>query len=100
MYCLIIIGVFVIKVADNKYSFKHYVKNKLTFKGTPHRIPMIDVRDYHDALRMWDNLKFAKYLDAHQNSYYDKLIRKDNYSFLDKLTSYIDKSSFIEKFCE
>ena len=27
-------------------------------------------------------------------------IRKDNYSFLDKLSSYVDKSAFIEKFCE
>ena len=70
------------------------------FRGTPYRIPNIVVRNYQDALEIWEQLRFAKYLDAHCNSYYDKSIRTDNYSFLDKLTSYSDKSSFIEKFCK
>lgn len=75
--------------------------NKSTnFSGTPYRLPPMSVSNYQDALNVWNRLKSAKYLDAHCNSYYDKSIRADNYSFLDKLTSYNDKSGFVEKFCE
>lgn len=70
------------------------------FKGTPQRIQGFSVKNYQDALKFWENLRFAKYLDAHQNNYYDKMIRAENYSFLDKLTSYKDKSGFVEKYCE
>lgn len=89
------------KVLANSCCFNK--QNKLdgpVFKGTPLRLPAKDIRNYHDALEVWNKLKSAKYLDAHGNSYYDKLIRKENYSFLDKLTSYADKSAFIEKFCD
>ena len=72
---------------------------KKSFKGTPQRIYGDVIHDYHDAIRFWENLRFAKYLDAHDNSYYDKSIRADNYSFLDKLTSYFDKAGFVENFC-
>ena len=75
--------------------------NKSTnFSGTPYRLPPMSVSNYQDALNIWNRLKSAKYLDAHCNSYYDKLIRADNYSFLDRLTSYNDKSGFVEKYCE
>lgn len=70
------------------------------FKGTPQRIYGISVNNYQDALACWERLRYAKYLDAHCNSDYDKFIRAENYSFLDKLTSYVDKAAFIEKFCE
>ena len=70
------------------------------FNGTPQRITGISVKNYQDALKFWENLRYAKFLDAHCNSYYDKSIRADNYSFLDKLTSYSDKSGFVEKFCD
>ncbi len=36
--------------------------NKPVFKGTPLRLPTVNVRNYHDALEVWNKLKFAKYL--------------------------------------
>ncbi len=69
-----------------------------SFKGIPERISSINVHDWHDAIKYWEMLKQAKYLDAHSYGY--KHIRENNYSFLDKLSSYTDKSAFISKFCE
>ena len=57
-----------------------------SYQGTPQRMYGCTVRNYQDALKWWENLRFSKYLDAHCNDYYDKAIRADNYSFLDKLT--------------
>ncbi len=77
-------------------------RRDLHFKGKPLLAPEISIRDYHDALKAWENLRFAKYLDVHDdkiNPAY-KEIRKKNYSFLDKLFSYSDKASFIEKYCD
>ncbi len=74
-------------------------QNCINFRGTPQRIYGMNVKNYQDALNIWEKLRYAKYLDAHQNSWYDKSIRADNYSFLDKLNSYSDKTGFIEKFC-
>ena len=71
-----------------------------SYQGTPQRIYGCTVHNYQDALKWWENLRFAKYLDAHCNDYYDKAIRADNYSFLDKLTTNFDKQAFIQKFCE
>ncbi len=79
---------------------KGIIKQNISFEGSPHKIYNIDVKNYQDALQWWEKLRYAKYLDAHQNSYYDKAIRTENYSFLDKLHTSSDKSSFIEKFCE
>lgn len=87
------------KVSRNFSKFSNHSKST-SFYGTPHRLPPMDVHNYRDALKVWDKLKSAKYLDAHCNDYYDKSIRANNYSFLDKLTSYNDKTGFIEKFCE
>ena len=74
----------------------------LQFKAKPHLAPEISIRNYHDALKSWEFLKSAKFLDVHDDAinYANKEIRKRNYSFLDKLTSYSDKYYFIEKFCE
>lgn len=71
-----------------------------SYQGTPQRMYGCTVRNYQDALKWWENLRFSKYLDAHCNDYYDKAIRADNYSFLDKLTTNFDKQAFIQKFCE
>ena len=88
------------KILTGFSAYSQINKPKNTgFRGTPHRLPNTVVRNYQDALEIWEQLRFAKYLDAHCNSYYDKSIRADNYSFLDKLTSYSDKANFIEKFC-
>lgn len=87
-------------LANTCYYNKQSNIDRSTFKGMPLRLPAIEIRNYHDALEVWNKLKSAKYLDAHCNSYYDKLIRKENYSFLDKLTSNADKSAFVEKFCD
>ena len=77
------------------------IKQK-TFKGIPQRIEYIPVHDWHDAVKCWEFLKSAKYLDVHSDGSYQayKYIREDNYSFLNKLSSYKDKSAFIEKFCD
>lgn len=82
------------------YSISKCRYSNSTFKGHPLHLPYTNVRNYHDALEVWNKLKFAKYLDAHENTYSDKLIRQDNYSFLEKLTSNYDKASFVEKFCD
>lgn len=76
-------------------------KNR-SFRGTPERLYYGAVRDYQDALSVWERLKNAKYLDVHSDktSPYNKIIREQNYSFLDKLVSVFDKSQFISKFCE
>lgn len=76
--------------------------NQISFCGTPERLYQGVVRDYHDALSVWERLKNAKYLDVHSDttSPYNKVIRQQNYSFLDKLTSTFDKSQFIRAFCE
>ncbi len=83
---------------QNSFLAGRYCAN-INFDGTPQRLYGGWIKNYQDALEVWENLRYAKYLDAHQNSYYDKSIRADNYSFLDKLTSYSDKAGFIEKFC-
>lgn len=76
--------------------------NKINFCGTPERLYQGVVRDYHDALSVWERLKSAKYLDVHSDttSPYNKIIRQENYSFLDKLNTVFDKSQFIRRFCE
>lgn len=73
-----------------------------SFKGTPVRAPKIAIKDYTDALKAWEFLKSAKYLDVHSDktSSYNKIIRQENYSFLDKLTSSFDKMMFIANFCD
>ena len=93
------IKVCVMRIQNGRYGISTG-NTKFCFKGTPQRISGVCIKNYQDALNIWEKLRYAKYLDAHQNSYYDKSIRADNYSFLDKLTSYSDKSSFVEKFCE
>ncbi len=70
------------------------------FKASPSRIGYMNVKGYQDALKYWEMLKSAKYLDAHTDNYTNRMIRQENYSFLDKLTGYTDKSEFIRKFCE
>ena len=87
------------KILNNNIFSSNY-NRKPSFKGTPYRLPSVEIRNYQDALGVWENLRFAKFLDAHQNTASDKMIRQANYSFLDKLTSYIDKASFVEKYCE
>lgn len=74
--------------------------SNLRFNGTPQRVPKMTVKNYQDALKCWEYLQHAKYLDAHKNSFYDKMIRAENYSFLDKITSNYDKMQFVNKFCE
>lgn len=76
--------------------------NKKSFKGNPERLYHGRIKDYHDALFVWERLKSAKYLDVHSDklSPFNKIIREQNYSFLDKLTSVFDKSQFIRAFCE
>ncbi len=77
-------------------------KNKTNFKGVPSHIGYIDVRDWHDAVKYWNMLRRAKYLDVHSDgscNFY-KYIRDENYSFLDKLNTHTDKSEFISRFCE
>lgn len=73
-----------------------------SFKGTPLSAPSITIKNYSDAIKAWEYLKSAKYLDVHSDktSFYNRFIRETNYSFLDKLTSSFDKTMFIEKFCE
>ena len=72
---------------------------KQSFKGTPHELPQIEIRDWHDAIKAWECLRFARYSDVHSDKFdsYNKSIRKDNYSFLDKLESHYDKAKFIEE---
>ncbi len=74
----------------------------VNFKGTPQRLQSGVVKDYQDALCFWERLRSAKYLDVHSDktSPYNKVIRQNNYSFLDKLTTIFDKSRFIQQFCE
>ncbi|MBQ7125747.1 hypothetical protein IJO12_01525 [bacterium] len=79
------------------------INNKATsFKGTPLRAPQIPIKDYSDAIRSWEYLRHAKYLDVHDDKFHpsNKYIREANYSFLDKLNDNIDKYMFIGKFCE
>ncbi len=77
-------------------------QKKYTFCGTPQRLNYGAIRNYQDALSAWENLRYAKYLDVHDDKIipFNKRIRQDNYSFLDKLTSYFDKSEFINKYCD
>ena len=73
-----------------------------SFNGKPLKAPSVTIRSYADAIKAWDYLKSAKYLDVHSDktSFYNSYIRKENYSFLDKLTTSFDKTMFVEKFCE
>ena len=88
------------RIFSINYPTEYCGGKNLGFKGSPQRIPSMTIKNYQDALKFWENLRYAKYLDAHNNTYYDKTIRADNYSFLDKLTSYTDKAGFVEKYCE
>lgn len=78
-------------------------KNKsANFKGVPHSTGYALVHDWHDAVKYWEMLRRAKYLDVHSDGNYHayRSLREENYSFLDKLSSYLDKSEFIERYCE
>ncbi|MBR1776504.1 hypothetical protein IJ750_05480 [bacterium] len=71
------------------------------FKGRPEKIGYASIRGWEDAIKHWEMLKNAKFLDVHSDKEfpYYKSIREDNYSFLEKLKSYTDKSEFIQRFC-
>lgn len=79
-----------------------YQPKNRSFKGNPERLYYGLIKDYQDALFVWERLKSAKYLDVHSDklSPFNKKIRAMNYSFLDQLTSVFDKSQFIQAFCE
>ena len=73
-----------------------------TFNGIPERIGYMKVRNWHDAVRWWEELRHTKYLDVHNNEKcpQSKAIREYNYSFLNKLTSHRDMSEFIRVYCD
>ncbi len=77
-------------------------KNNPAFRGIPLRIEYSNIKNWHDAIKYWELLKNAKYLDVHSDGDYHwyRGIREHNYSFLDKLKSYTDKSEFISRYCD
>ena len=77
------------------------VHNQKIFGGIPLRIEHPKIRNAQDALKQWELLKSAHYLDAHSDlsQPYNKQIRLHNYSFLDMLKNYADKSEFVSKYC-
>ena len=85
----------------NKNTIPKKNKNK-NFKGIPYSTGCSGVHDWHDAVRYWEMLRHAKYLDVHSDgiSRTYRYLREENYSFLERLTSYIDKSEFISRYCE
>ena len=42
-------------------------QEKYTFRGTPQRLNYGAIRNYQDALSAWENLRYAKYLDVHDD---------------------------------
>ena len=77
-----------------------YCSKQISFKGTPERLPSRIINNTQDALKQWELLRFAKYSDATTDKTQpsNKKIRLENYSFLEKLTSWHDKKSFITAF--
>ena len=77
-------------------------KKQKTFKGTPQRIGYMPIRDWRDAVEKWNLLRYAKYSDVHDDKIHpsNRLIRNENYDFLDRLMTYTDKKEFIRAFCE
>lgn len=88
----------------NRFAFncKTQPTNITNFEGKPLMAYNPEVKGYADALKCWEKLRFAKYLDVHDDKFcpHYKEIRAKNYSFLDELKTYWDKSEFIRNFCE
>ncbi len=73
-------------------------KSNLSFKGCPEKLQQINVTSYIDAISLYTLLKHGNYLDSHDDIYNpeNKLIRKRNLSFLNKIKTDEDKQKFIE----
>lgn len=80
--------------------------NHLSFKGMAMRLPNRVIRDANDAIIQWELLRHPKFTNVFQEEeivnentiIQNKLIREENYSFLDKLFRKEDKEQFIEHF--
>lgn len=73
--------------------------NKFTFTGITRRLPYKIIWSTDDLISQWKNLKYAPYYEALDDKkfYQNKLIRKENFSFLDNVTEKI-KREFVEYF--
>ena len=73
--------------------------NKFTFTGITRRLPYKIIWSTDDLISQWKNLKYAPYYEALDDKkfYQNKLIRKENFSFLDNVTEKI-KQEFVEYF--
>ena len=72
-----------------------------TFKKNPKKLDYGTIKNAQHAIKAWESLRWADYLDVHSDSLfsYNKKILFENYSFLDKLVSSVDKNDFITAFC-
>ena len=76
--------------------------NKFTFTGITRRLPYKIIWSTDDLISQWKNLKYAPYYEALDDKkfYQNKLIRKENFSFLDNVTEKIkqeDKREVMEE---
>ena len=89
----------VMKISINEK--RHLSSKNQTFKNNPKKLDYGTIKNAQHAIKAWESLRWADYLDVHSDSLfsYNKKIRLENYSFLDKLVSSVDKNDFITVFC-
>ncbi len=75
-------------------------KKPMAFAGTPVRMPQRVIRDMGDIISQWNLLRNAKYFDVHDDhlTTNNKIIRQENYEFLDKISSPAAKHIFVTCF--
>lgn len=69
------------------------------FQGITQRIPQVTINTAQDLHNQYQYLRFAKYYEALDDSIYpqNKFIRKDNFSFLERIPQYL-KKVFVEAY--
>lgn len=74
-------------------------KQNISFTGVTRALSQVKIRSLDDAIKQWEKLRYAPYYEALDDFKYpeNKIIRAQNFEFLDKLTPEM-KKGFVNHF--
>lgn len=76
--------------------------SNISFNGKPWALPKIKKIDFYSAVALYSYLRIGQYLDSSDDDIdlSNKIIRENNLSFLDNLTTQEDKKKFIDYYSD
>ena len=91
-------------ITADTFEKKENIKNSgnISFGGITRALTQIPVKSTEEAIKQWEKLKYAPYYEALDDHKFpeNKIIRAQNFSFLDNLTPEVKKgfTEYFEKF--